>query len=233
MGRFSPRRVGILVDHRHHAHDEARRAEGALEPGLVENRLLNRMQGSIGRGETLDRGHFGSRRLMGQRRAGVLRAAVDQHGAGAAFAAIAPQLGSREPELVPQGHGQGLLGQDVDAAVLAVHPQGDQPFGRSLRRLLGVDHSVLTEEVAGGIGRSAAGDDPLDESTSGDPTAGDWRRFHGGHLGHTLSAGATGIGRGCGRTHSFNQWFRVHTGSLKRMRHSYHGVPEPTRIACG
>ena len=63
--------------------------------------------------------------LDGQRHAGVARLTVDQHGAGAAFAALATRLGGGEPEVLAQDEEQRPARLDVQALDLAVDGEGD------------------------------------------------------------------------------------------------------------
>ena len=57
-----------------------------------------------------------------------MRDIVKQDRAGATLGAVAPQLRSREPELVPQRPSQGLLLHHVNPAKLPVHIQANEPF---------------------------------------------------------------------------------------------------------
>ncbi len=85
------RRVRMLLEQADARHDEARRAEAAHQRVLVAERLLHRMQ-LVAVGEAVDGANLLALHLDRQRRAGVDRAAVDDHRAGAAGAAIAAAL---------------------------------------------------------------------------------------------------------------------------------------------
>ena len=58
--------------------------------------------------------------LHREHQAGAHRLAVDQHGAGAADAVLAADMGAGEPQLVAQAIGQRQARLDVDADLLAV-----------------------------------------------------------------------------------------------------------------
>ena len=77
------------------AHDLARRAEAALEAVMVDEGGLHRMQ-RVAVGQALDGGDLGAVVADRERQAGIDPAAVDQHGAGAALAAVAAFLGAGE-----------------------------------------------------------------------------------------------------------------------------------------
>ena len=70
-----------------------------------------------------------------EHRARIVRHIVDQHGAGAAFGAVAAELGAGEAQLVAQRHRQRFLLHHVDAPLLAVDVQRDQPLARAGSRL--------------------------------------------------------------------------------------------------
>ncbi len=100
-----------------------------------------------------------------------MRNAVDHHGAGSAFGAIAAELGAGEPQLVAQGHRQGFLWQHLDAAQLTVHVDRDQPLDRTgnhapARRAAG--HTQHHETC--GRSHGPGGDDALDELAAGNAT---------------------------------------------------------------
>ena len=87
-----------------------------------------------------------------EHRAGVVRHIVDQHGAGAAFGAVAAELGAGEAQLVAQRHRQRFLLHDVDAPLLAVDVQRDQaldrPGGGLLRAHHGTAEQIAAEDTA-------------------------------------------------------------------------------------
>src|SRR5207248_2520953 len=79
-------RVGVLVEERLGGQHHARRAEPALQTVLLPEALLQRMK-LAGGGQALDGADLVPVDLDGQHGAGLHRAPVDQHGAGAASSA--------------------------------------------------------------------------------------------------------------------------------------------------
>ena len=77
-------------------------------------------------GQPFDGENFLAAHGVREHGAGIVRHIVDQHGAGAAFGAVASQLGAGEAQLVAQRPGQRLLLHDVDAPLLAVDVECDQ-----------------------------------------------------------------------------------------------------------
>ena len=63
------------------------------------------MQRSVSRFDALDRNDCFILDIVGQHRAGVIRDAVDQYGACAAFSAITADFGAGQIEFVPQSIG--------------------------------------------------------------------------------------------------------------------------------
>ena len=110
------------------AHDEARHAERALESLFVDHGALNRMQRAVGARQPLNRLNVAASDGMGQYGAGVARDVVDEDGARAALRAIAAEFRAREPQLVAQRPRQRFLSAHVDAPLLSVDVEGDQPF---------------------------------------------------------------------------------------------------------
>jgi hypothetical protein len=101
-------------------HDEARHTEGALESLFLDDALLHRMQRSVRIRQAFDRQHFPVAHGVRENRTGIMRDVVEQDRAGAAFGAIAPQLGSRESQLVSQRPRQRLLLHDVGSSPLPI-----------------------------------------------------------------------------------------------------------------
>src|SRR5688572_21679796 len=92
------RRRRVVVQQRHCRHDHSRRAEAALKPVLLPEALLQGMQLTL-RGKPLDRGDRGAIGLDGEHRARLHAAAIDEHGARAALAGVAADVGAREAQL--------------------------------------------------------------------------------------------------------------------------------------
>ena len=68
--------------------------------------LLDRMQRAVLAGERLDRPHLVARGLDREGEAGAPGLAVDQHGAGAADAVLAADMGAGEAKLVAEEIGE-------------------------------------------------------------------------------------------------------------------------------
>src|SRR5947208_5410579 len=94
-------RLGIPGEQVHGGHDQAGSAEAALQPVLVPERLLQRMQPAV-LAQPLDGPDLLALRLYGEDGAALDRVAVDQHGTRAALARVAADVRAREVELVAQ-----------------------------------------------------------------------------------------------------------------------------------
>src|SRR5579871_216548 len=101
-------------------HQKARRAEPALQRILVLERLLQVAQ-PLARRQRLDGRHLAAIGLDGEHQARLDRLAVDQHGAVAAHALLATDMGPRQPELVAQKVGQVQARLDQPLLAPAVH----------------------------------------------------------------------------------------------------------------
>src|SRR5471032_1510894 len=77
------------------------RAIAALEPVMIDERLLQRVQ-TASFGQSFDRGDLPTLMLHGQGKARQDTFAVDQHRAGAARALVAALLGAGEVEMISQ-----------------------------------------------------------------------------------------------------------------------------------
>src|SRR5712692_8906818 len=94
-------RIGMVAQERDERHEDARRAEAALQPMGLAERRLERMQ-RIARAvrQTLDCHDVVPIRLDGEHQAGADRLSIQQHGAGAAHAVLAPDVRAGESQLV-------------------------------------------------------------------------------------------------------------------------------------
>src|SRR5437016_9774819 len=92
VARLVAGRLRIGLEQRHARHDLARRAEAALRSKLIDEGLLHLVQLAVRTLEPFDGGDLAATQRMRQRRAGMMRHVVDQHGAGAAFTAVAAEL---------------------------------------------------------------------------------------------------------------------------------------------
>src|SRR5690606_24442621 len=96
--RFLDGGLGIRFQERHGRHDLAGGAVAALRPEFGDEGLLDRMQLAVRPGEALHGGDRLVAHLVGQRGAAVIGDVVDIDGAGAAFAAVAAELGAGEAQ---------------------------------------------------------------------------------------------------------------------------------------
>src|SRR5437667_35776 len=78
-----------------------RGAEAALQPVMLPERLLERVQPSVAH-QSLHGRDVGAVRLHGEHQAGARGLAVDEHGAGAADAVLATDVGAGEAEVLAQ-----------------------------------------------------------------------------------------------------------------------------------
>ena len=99
-------RVRVVAQERGRRHDEAGRAEPALQAVVVAERRLDRRQRAVGAAEALDGGDLGAVGLHGEHQARAHGLAVEQHGAGAADAVLAAEVGAGEPAPLAQEVGQ-------------------------------------------------------------------------------------------------------------------------------
>src|SRR5579884_771803 len=165
VGQFGSRGAGIRFEIANRGHNEARHAERALETLFIDHALLNRMQLALGTGEPLDSGDVFAADGVRQDGARVVRDIIDQHGTGAAFGAIAAELGSGEAQLVTQRVLQGLLLHNVNTALLTIDIERNQPLNCAGRGSLG-PNILRAEKIACGRD-SARGDHAFDKFTPG------------------------------------------------------------------
>ena len=102
----------------------ARDAEPALRGTRVEERLLERMQLTVG-GEALDRRDAPTVGLDREDEARIDAHVIEQHGARAALADEAALLRAGQPEVVAQDLEERVVRLDLDAARAAVDGQLD------------------------------------------------------------------------------------------------------------
>ena len=100
------------------------RAEPALEPVVLDERLLDRVQPVAAR-EPLDRRHLGALGLEREHRAALHRAPVDEHGAGAALARVAADVRAGQPEPVAERVDEQRPPLDLERPRLAVDDELD------------------------------------------------------------------------------------------------------------
>src|SRR6266487_1056493 len=172
--------IGMLTQEGHEGHEDAWRAEPALQPVGLAERGLERMQriappappappGAVR--QPLDGRDVVAIHLDGEHQAGAYRLAVHQHGTGAAHAVLAPDVRAGESQLVAQKVGEeqprlhrALVAHAVDRDDQR-HSQGPQRYalaGSAARR----QNSTMKrrEALAKLTGRERYVDDlPLDD----------------------------------------------------------------------
>jgi len=115
----------VLLEERHEGEKKARGAEATLQRVRLAKRLLQRMQLARLGGEPLDRGELAAVKLHRKEQAGAHRVTIEQHGAGAADAVLAADVGTGEPELVAQEVAQQQARLDAALVQPAVDPDLD------------------------------------------------------------------------------------------------------------
>ena len=163
QARLVTRGLGIVFEQRDRRHHLPGRAEPTLRRELGDERLLHRVQLAIGAGQALDGHHLARAHRVRERRTGDMADIVDEHGAGAAFAPVAPKFGAGESELVTQGHRQRLVRQHVDAPHLAIDVQRNQALHAAGRAALAAAARQSAVQIGGGRDGGSRGNDPLDE----------------------------------------------------------------------
>ena len=107
------------------AHHHARRAEPALQAVAGDEGLLHRVQRATGRGQPLHRGDAAAGGLQRQHAAALDGLAVQQHGAGAALAGVAADMGAGQRQRAAQQLDQQGGGIDRGLHGLAVDGEGE------------------------------------------------------------------------------------------------------------
>ena len=145
-------------------HQLARRAESALRAIAGNKCLLERIQ-LVAVGEPFDRCHGPAVGPDRELTARVDRDAVEMHRARAALAAVAPDLGPREVEMVADQLGKRPAVLDVDSAALAVDGQRDCGARRRIgRATLGAERRARARQRrrrrdgSGGLEKRPPGD---------------------------------------------------------------------------
>src|SRR5262245_30513543 len=118
--------VGILLQQCLRREEDPGRAESALQPVVVPERLLERMQ-ALAVGEPLDRRQLGAVHLDGEQQAAPHGLAAEQDRAGSADAVLAADVGAREIEAVAQEVREARPRLDGALPRLTVDTQADRP----------------------------------------------------------------------------------------------------------
>src|SRR5437899_10771052 len=162
----------MLAQERDERHEDARRAEAALQPVSLAESGLKRMQ-RVARAvsEALQGLDLVAVRLAGEQEAGADRVAVQQDGAGAAHPVLASDVRSGEAQLVAQEVGEeqprlhrALVAHAIDGDHQR-HAQGAQRYALAVSAARRQNSSMLRREALAKLtGRERYVDDlPLDD----------------------------------------------------------------------
>src|SRR5207237_10141840 len=113
---------GLRLQHPGREHQEARRAEAALQPVMLPERLLQRMKLFVLR-QALDGADLCVPRLNGEHQARANRFAVDEHRAGSAHPVLAAKMRAGDAAIVAQRHVQAAPRGHPHRIVVAVDAQ--------------------------------------------------------------------------------------------------------------
>ena len=117
-------RVRVALEQVDGGHDDPGRAEAALEPVVLHERVLQRVPHAAPR-QPLDGRDLRSFGLQGEHGAALHRPAVEEDGAGAALARVAPDVRSGEPEPVAQRMDEERASFHLERVPLAVDDELD------------------------------------------------------------------------------------------------------------
>ena len=158
-------RMRIFAEERGGRHELARRADTALEPTVIDERLLERRQPPFLGGEPLDSADLGSVHAERGEKAGGQQHAVHEHAAGATDADRAALFGPGQGEVLAQQVDEEPLGGDRDLASDPVHAEtqnvaahrvnatekfvvgGSRPTGAN-SSIYGLGSSIWTKDLA-------------------------------------------------------------------------------------
>ena len=168
MRQFLARGIGIGFQVSHGSHNEAGHAERALKSLLVDDTLLYGVQSSVGACQAFDGHNFPATHRVCEHRTRIMRNIVDKDGARSAFSAVASEFGASEAQFVTQRPSQRLLLHDIDAPLLTVDVESNQPLAYASSQLLALQKRGGAKQIARGRNCHAAGDDAFDEVAPGD-----------------------------------------------------------------
>ena len=118
--------IGVVAQERGDGHDEARACRSRTAGRGSRGTPACTSVSSSPSDEALDRGDLAAVGLHREHQAGPDGCAVEQHGARAADAVLAPEVGAGEAAPLAQEVGEGQAGLDGGAPRLAVHPDLDR-----------------------------------------------------------------------------------------------------------
>src|SRR5574337_2033909 len=164
----------FAIDEVDRGHDHARGAEPALQPVIVLERLLHRMQVAV-LGEPFDRGHVRPLAACREDGAGLDRLTVDVDDARAALRGVAADVRAGHPQVLAQELHEQRPRIDVAGNLPAVHRHRDMNHS----------HTLLIQD---GCGRAAAGASTVGAPADTSPGAGAPSRAASANLAKNLSA---------------------------------------------
>ena len=142
--------VRLALQHADRQHQKARRAEAALQAVVIHEGLLHRMQ-RVAIGQSFDGADFLALGLHGEHQAGAHRLAIDDHGAGAADAVLAADMGAGLAAILADGIGQRAARLDSDGVVAAIDGERDARLCRSCCFLCGLLGSRNAARIRCGV----------------------------------------------------------------------------------
>src|SRR5919198_3417841 len=116
----------VVPQKRDRRHQEARRAETALEAMRLPERLLDRVQAIGSRRQAFHRADRGPVRLRSQHQAGPRRLAVDQDRAGATYAVLTADVRAGQAQLVTQEVAEQQARLDAATVLLSIDTDHDR-----------------------------------------------------------------------------------------------------------
>ena len=149
--RAGPRSPRVWCEQVVGAHQEARRAETALERVVLPNDSCSGCRSSWP-AEALDGGDLRTVELDREQQAGPGRLAVDEHGAHPAHAVLAPDVRAGQAEVVPQRVGNVTRAGRLTRRPRAVHGHPDVDGFAGLGAGFGVLGSITRIPLSGGSG---------------------------------------------------------------------------------
>ena len=126
--------IGLALEHADSEHQEAGRAEAALQAVVVHKGLLHRMQ-LIAIGQAFDGPDLFTVRLHGEHQAGAYWLTVDDYCAGAANTVFAANMGPGLPAVLADCVRQGAPRLDGNRMIAAVDGQDDVRLRTHLKTL--------------------------------------------------------------------------------------------------
>ena len=116
----------VMGQQRRCRYQHARRADAALRGAVAQEALLQLARNRRCHRQSLDRCHRAAGHLAQRHQTGAARLAIDEHGAGAAIAGIAADLGAGQAQFVAQHAAEAPFRRCRDRDRAAVEGEGDR-----------------------------------------------------------------------------------------------------------